>query len=108
VSRNRLALSFMFEVLCFIVGLAGGASIPMYLLIAERKEKQHLLNVILKREKVPTLDKPFEGIPEKAEPKPENKHRDIWKAPSPIDQLMAAAEEKDTEEFGKYNLQTEH
>lgn len=79
---------------CFVIG----ASVPTWLLIRQTTRTDHLFNVILKREKLPTLAQPFElQAVKSSEPKVDN-HRDRHSRPTAIDLVMNKALIDDTQE----------
>lgn len=94
----------MTELISFIFG----ALIPSYLLWQKSRECQHLLNVILRREKSQTLAQPFEAAV-KTESKDKGEYKDRRSRPTPIDILMKGAEEADTEQYlHDRGITTEH
>lgn len=102
----------MFEVLLVLLGailfLCLGAVLPIYLLWQKTRECHHLLNVILKREKAPTLLTPFEQLVT-PEPKDKGEYKDRRSRPTQIDIAMKQAEERDTSEFlHDKGITTEH
>jgi hypothetical protein len=79
-----------------LVGFLLGAAVPGFLLWTTKKENRHLLNLLLQKEKLRTLDKPFEGVSEVRTPSAP--YKDRRSRPTAIDVLVNQAIEDDTNE----------